>query len=55
MEDTTRPKGFEPTPRDLRKLAARMREDASRWLARANDLEQAAARMEGSDHVISAS
>jgi hypothetical protein len=44
---TVRPPAPEVTPQSLRTLAAEMRADASRWLARANDLEAAAKRLEG--------
>lgn len=43
---TVRPPAPDVSPTSLRALAAEMRADASRWLARANDLEQAAKRLE---------
>jgi hypothetical protein len=44
---TARPPAPDVSPDGLRALAAEMRADASRWLARANDLEAAAKRLEG--------
>lgn len=44
---TVRPGAPDVTPAGLRAMAADMRADASRWLSRANDLEDAAKRLEG--------
>lgn len=44
---TLRPSAPDVTPHSLRAMAAEMRADASRWLARANDLDAAAKRLEG--------
>ena len=44
---TVRPPAPDVSPDGLRTMAAEMRADASRWLARANDLEAAAKRLEG--------